>query len=262
MKTGNVVSKFRIILVTAVLTLLFAPQMISAKGVKRYRVRVVEIFPHDIGSYTQGLFFHNGSLFESTGQKGESSFREVDLKSGKSLKIINFPYEYFVEGSVILNDKIYILTWENRVCFVYDRLTMKPLKNFFNQREGWGLTTDGVNLIMSDGSSSLFVKNPDNFADISEIKVTMDGKPIDYLNELEYINGEIWANVYLTDNIVIINPKTGIVRAVVDCKGLLPQSLRSSKTDVLNGIAYDVKSGKIYLTGKYWPKLYSIKLIE
>ena len=145
---------------------------------------------------------------------------------------------------------------------MYDRLTMKPLKNFFNQREGWGLTTDGVNLIMSDGSSSLFVKNPDNFADISEIKVTMDGKPIDYLNELEYINGEIWANVYLTDNIVIINPKTGIVRAVVDCKGLLPQSLRSSKTDVLNGIAYDVKSGKIYLTGKYWPKLYSIKLIE
>ncbi len=229
---------------------------------KSYKIKVLEVLPHDIGSYTQGLFFYNQQLYESTGIKGESKFRKVDIKKGTTLKSIIFPEEYFAEGSTVIGDKLYILTWTNKVVFVYDINTFKPIKTLFNPKDGWGLTTDGKMLIMSDGSSNIYFIDPSNFQEKSKIEVKLKGKSVDQLNELEYINGEIWANVYLTDNIMIIDPKSGAVKATVDCRNLLPSSLRTDKTDVLNGIAYDPLNKQIYLTGKYWPKMYRVQIVN
>lgn len=239
------------------------PTFAQSVKAQRYVCRVVESFPHDVNSYTQGLFFHNGQLYESAGQYGKSSFRKVDIKKGTALQSFSFPDKYFAEGSVVLDNNLYILTWMERVVFVYDINTLKPVKQFFNPfAEGWGLTTDGKQLIMSDGSSNLYFMDPQTFAEKGRIKVKLNGKELNQLNELEYIKGEIWANVYQEDYIVIINPKTGVVRAMADCKNLLPGSMRTTKTDVLNGIAYNPQNDQIYVTGKYWPKLFRISLTK
>lgn len=230
----------------------------SAK-VERYKVEVVKAYPHDTGSYTQGLFWHDGSLYESTGLNGKSTFRKVDLQSGKALTKLPFNRKYFVEGSVILGDKLYILTWTNKVIFIYDATTLEYRSTYSYPREGWGLTTDGKSLISSDGSSRIYFLTPELKFERS-INVTLNGRAVRYLNELEWIDGRIWANVYTTDTIVIINPDTGIVEATVDCDGLLPERLRTSDTDVLNGIAVD-SEGRIFLTGKNWPELYEVKLV-
>lgn len=230
----------------------------SAK-VERYKIEVVKAYPHDTGSYTQGLFWHDGSLYESTGLNGKSTFRKVDLQSGKALTKLPFNRKYFVEGSVILGDKLYILTWTNKVIFIYDANTLEYLSTYSYPREGWGLTTDGKSLISSDGSSRIYFLTPELKFERS-INVTLNGRAVRYLNELEWIDGRIWANVYTTDTIVIINPDTGIVEATVDCDGLLPERLRTSDTDVLNGIAVD-SEGRIFLTGKNWPELYEVKLV-
>ena len=228
--------------------------------VKQYRVEVVKEYPHDTGAYTQGLFFEGGRFFESTGQFGESSFREVELATGKVLSRMNFQQKYFAEGSVMLDGRLYILTWLNKVAFVYDAATMEYLQTYSYPREGWGLTTDGKSLIASDGSSRLYFLTPE-FRQERSVNVTMDGRPVRYLNELEYIDGKIWANVYTTDMIVIIDPASGEVEARIDCSGLLPRALRRPETDVLNGIACDPATGRIYLTGKYWPRLYEVRLV-
>lgn len=230
----------------------------SAK-VERYKIEVVKAYPHDTGSYTQGLFWHDGSLYESTGLNGKSTFRKVDLQSGQALTKLPFNREYFVEGSVILGDKLYILTWTNKVIFIYDANTLEYLSTYSYPREGWGLTTDGKSLISSDGSSRIYFLTPELKFERS-INVSLNGRAVRYLNELEWIDGRIWANVYTTDTIVIINPDTGIVEATVDCEGLLPERLRTSDTDVLNGIAVD-SEGRIFLTGKNWPELYEVKLV-
>ena len=230
----------------------------SAK-VERYKIEVVKAYPHDTGSYTQGLFWHDGSLYESTGLNGKSTFRKVDLQSGKALTKLPFNRKYFVEGSVILVDKLYILTWTNKVIFIYDANTLEYLSTYSYPREGWGLTTDGKSQISSDGSSRIYFLTPELKFERS-INVTLNGRAVRYLNELEWIDGRIWANVYTTDTIVIINPDTGIVEATVDCDGLLPERLRTSDTDVLNGIAVD-SEGRIFLTGKNWPELYEVKLV-
>lgn len=230
----------------------------SAK-VERYKIEVVKAYPHDTGSYTQGLFWHDGSLYESTGLNGKSTFRKVDLQSGKALTKLPFNRKYFVEGSVILVDKLYILTWTNKVIFIYDANTLEYRSTYSYPREGWGLTTDGKSLISSDGSSRIYFLTPELKLERS-INVTLNGRAVRYLNELEWIDGRIWANVYTTDTIVIINPDTGIVEATVDCEGLLPERLRTSDTDVLNGIAVD-SEGRIFLTGKNWPELYEVKLV-
>lgn len=230
----------------------------SAK-VERYKIEVVNAYPHDTGSYTQGLFWHDGSLYESTGLNGKSTFRKVDLQSGKALTKLPFNKKYFVEGSVILGDKLYILTWTNKVIFIYDATTLEYRSTYSYPREGWGLTTDGKSLISSDGSSRIYFLTPELKFERS-INVTLNGRAVRYLNELEWIDGRIWANVYTTDTIVIINPDTGIVEATVDCDGLLPERLRTSDTDVLNGIAVD-SEGRIFLTGKNWPELYEVKLV-
>lgn len=230
----------------------------SAK-VERYKIEVVKAYPHDTGSYTQGLFWHDGSLYESTGLNGKSTFRKVDLQSGQALTKLPFNKKYFVEGSVILGDKLYTLTWTNKVVFIYDADTLEYRSTYSYPREGWGLTTDGKSLISSDGSSRIYFLTPELKFERS-INVTLNGRAVRYLNELEWIDGRIWANVYTTDTIVIINPDTGIVEATVDCEGLLPERLRTYDTDVLNGIAVD-SEGRIFLTGKNWPELYEVKLV-
>lgn len=230
----------------------------SAK-VRQYGLQVVKTYPHDTKAYTQGLFFHDGRFYESTGQFGQSSFREVELETGKVLEKVSFNEKYFGEGSVMLDGKLYILTWYNKVAFVYDASTLKYEKSYSYPREGWGLTTDGKQLIASDGSSKLYFMDGD-FRQKRVLDVKMNGRPVRYLNELEWIDGKIWANVFMTDMIVIINPKTGEVEGAVDCSGLLSRPDRKPDTDVLNGIAYDKVSGKIYITGKNWPKLFEIKL--
>lgn len=229
--------------------------------VKDYKVQVVKEYPHDTDSYTQGLFFHEGRMYESTGQYGSSTFRIVDMETGKPIEKLKFARKYFAEGSVILGDNLYILTWESKVAFIYDAKTLEYKSTYSYPREGWGLTTDGKQLIASDGSSKLYFLTPD-FKLQRTVDVKLDGRPVRLLNELEWIDGKIWANVYTTDIIVIIDPKTGTVEGRVDCAGLLPQQLRDYRTDVLNGIAWNPDTKKLYLTGKYWKRLYEVKLVE
>lgn len=231
----------------------------SAK-VKEYRVEVVATYSHDTEAYTQGLFFYDGKMYESTGQYGSSSLRIVDPLTGEVLQRANFSKKYFMEGSVVFGGQLYLLTWTNRVAYIYDCETLEYVATYSYPREGWGLTTDGKSLIASDGSANLYFMDK-KFAQEKKVTVKMDGHPVRFLNELEYIDGKIWANVYTTDLIVIINPKTGEVEATVDASGLLSTSERAG-ADVLNGIAYNSMDGRIYLTGKYWPYLYQIKLVE
>ena len=203
--------------------------------VKQYKLEVVKEYPHDTGAYTQGLFFDGGRFYESTGQFGESSFREVELATGKVLSQMNFQDKYFAEGSVMLGGKLFILTWLNKVAFVYDAKTLAYEQTYSYPREGWGLTTDGKSLIASDGSSRLYFLTPE-FKQERYVDVKMDGRAVRNLNELEYIDGKVWANIYMTDMIVIINPADGTVEASIDCSGLLPRKLRTARTDVLTSI--------------------------
>ena len=247
-----------------ILTILLASFMFLScgeKAVKEYGIEVVAKYPHDTESYTQGLFFHDGQMYESTGVKGKSTFRKVDILTGKAQRKLDFDRKYFVEGSTIYKDNLYILTWESKTAFVYDAATLEYKSTWKYPREGWGITTDGKSLIASDGSANLYFMD-ENFAQKRKQLVTLEGRPVRFLNELEYIDGKIWANVYTTDSIVIINPKDGKVTGLIDCTGLLPKSFYEPSTDVLNGIAYDKKTGKIYLTGKNWPRLYEVRLIE
>ena len=232
----------------------------SQAQIKQYSFKVVKEYPHDVMAYTQGLFFHEGKLYETTGQYGTSSIRTVDLASGKPTVEKKLNRKYFGEGSVILGKDLYVLTWTNKVAFRYDAATLSYKQTVSYPREGWGLTTDGKQLIASDGSANLYFLDADMKL-LKKLPVTMNGRPLRNLNELEWIGGKVWANVYMTDMIVMINPSTGKVEGALDCTGLLPDELYTSATDVLNGIAIDA-SGKIYLTGKNWPKMYQIELIS
>ena len=232
----------------------------SGAQVKHYKVKVVKEFPHDRGAYTQGLFFHYETLYETTGQYGESSIRKVDLQTGKPIELQKLNSKYFAEGSCIFKEELYVLTWTNRVAFRYNPEGLQYLKTIGYPREGWGLTTDGKSLIASDGSANLYFLNA-NLRLEKKVQVTLNGRPIRYLNELEWIDGKIWANVYTTDTILIIDPSSGKVTGLIDCAGLLPEKEKRRDTDVLNGIAIDAK-GHIYLTGKNWPKLYQIELVK
>ena len=248
---------------TFITTLLMSFFLLSCSDAKirEYALDVVAEYPHDVESYTQGLFFHEGQLYESTGVHGKSTFRVVDLATGEALRKLSFDKKYFIEGSVIWKDNLYILTWESRMAFIYDARTLEYKSSWKYPREGWGITTDGKNLIASDGSANLYFLD-ENFAQMRKVLVTIEGRPVRFLNELEYIDGKVWANVYTSDEIVIINPKDGHVEGVIDCRGLLPRDLYTTETDVLNGIAYNPEDGKIYLTGKNWPKLYEVRLVE
>ena len=227
-----------------------------------YRLKVLETFPHDTNAYTQGLFFHDGRMYESSGLYGVSFFRELDFKRGTTTRSFNIAPRYFAEGAVVLDGRLYLLTWQEKMVFVYDIDTFRQLGTLYNPREGWGLTTDGRYLIMSDGTSNIYFLDPVNFGEVRKIEVSDNKRKINYLNELEYIEGDIWANVYGEDYIVIIDTVTGNVKSVVDCTGLLHPSLRTKDTDVLNGIAYDPSSKSVYLTGKLWPRLFRVELVK
>ena len=251
-------------IVVILLIILSIPSSSSAKVYPEgsYRVKVLEALPHDIKAYTQGLFFHEGRLYESSGQYGESFFREMDIKRGTTLRSFSLQSKYFAEGATVIDNRLYLLTWMEKTVFVYDINTFKQLGTLHNPREGWGLTTDGKQLIMSDGTSTIYFLDPMTFKEIRKITVSQKGKKTEYLNELEYIGGYIWANVYESDTIVIIDPTNGNVRSTIDCRGLLHSSLKNSKTDVLNGIAYNPDTGDIYLTGKYWPRMFRVDLVK
>ncbi|MFA5302488.1 MAG: glutaminyl-peptide cyclotransferase [Bacteroidales bacterium] len=228
--------------------------------VPRYGYRIEEVLPHNVSSYTQGFFYHNGFFYESTGQYGFSMIAQVDVNSGRVLKSHALDRNYFGEGACLLDGLIYQLTWTERTCFIYDAQTFNLLGTRRYNRQGWGLTTDGTSLIMSDGSSTLYYLDPNTMMDKHSVEVTLEGRDVENLNELEYIEGEIWANIYLSDEIVRIDPVTGKVTGVINLRGILPASLRKPSTDVLNGIAYDAKTNSIWITGKYWPRVYKISL--
>lgn len=216
-------------------------------------------FPHDPQAFTQGLLWRDGFLYESTGLEGKSSVRRVDPASGQVLQRFNLPPQVFGEGLAFLNGRFYSLTWQSKIGFVLDQ-NFKPIARFSYQNEGWGLTTDGTKLLQSDGTDVLTWRSPQNFASLGEIRVTRGGLPLQNLNELEWIRGYVWANVWQTDEIVVIDPKDGKVVAQLDLSGILKPSQRSGREDVLNGIAYDPQSERVFVTGKKWPKLFWIRV--
>ena len=238
-----------------------APQKAPTAAVKvvRWNYQLSGDYKHDTGAYTQGLFFYDGKLYESAGQYGESSLRIVELETGKVLKRKNFDRKYFLEGACVLDGLLYVLTWKEKICFVCDPATLEQKAILRYQGEGWGLTTDGKSLIMSDGTDVIRYRDPKTFAVERELSVRYNGQPLAWLNELEYFGGHIWANVYGLELLVCIDPETGNVVEDIDCRGILPANLKKPSTDVFNGIAYNPADGGLYVTGKYWPKLFRIR---
>jgi glutamine cyclotransferase len=228
-----------------------------------YGYKILKTYPHDPKAFTQGLVYYKDDiLYEGTGMWGESSLRKVDLKTGQVLQIHTLPSDIFGEGITLWGDKIIQLTWQHRKGFVYDRETFTLLREFSYPTEGWGITHDGTRLIMSDGSATLFVWDPETLQEIGRIEVRDDKGPVVRLNELEYIRGLIYANVWQTDRIAIIRPDDGHVVGWIDLSGLLAPEDRHARVDVLNGIAYDAEGDRLFVTGKYWPKLFQIQLIK
>ena len=223
--------------------------------------RIIHTYPHDPRAYTQGLVFIDGHLYESTGLNGRSSLRMDDLATGRVLQSAPVPSQYFAEGLAPWGSTLVQLTWQSHVAFVYDRFSFRLLKTLHYDCDGWGLTSDGKNLIESDGTSEIRFFDPNTFHEVRHIKVTDRGMPIDQLNELEYIHGQIWANVWHTDRIVRISPATGQVVGWINLAGLLPPGSVSDPEAVLNGIAYDAAHDRLFVTGKLWPKLFEIKLV-
>ena len=221
---------------------------------------IVGSYSHDRSAFTQGLVWHNGNLYESTGQYGESRLRRLEFPSGKVLKEIRLAPAYFGEGLTLVGEKLVQLTWQSRRGFVYDLNSFELVREFAYDMEGWGLTYDGTSLILSDGGSDLFYLDPETFKPTKKLAVRMNGRLIEDLNELEFIEGEIWANVWHTDWILRIDPSTGTVTSFIDLKGILPASELTSSESVLNGIAYDAAAKRVFVTGKLWPKLFEIRV--
>ncbi len=229
-------------------------------GIVHYSYEVVQAWPHDNAAFTEGLLFRNGDLLESTGLNGESTLRDVELNTGRMLKEISIPAQYFGEGLTVIGAHAYQLTWRNGVGFIYDADTFQQEGQFTYTGEGWGLTTDGHWLILSDGTPRIRFIDPVTFQVVRTINVTEAGQPVENLNGLAWIKGEIFSNVWQTDEIVRIDPATGNVRGVVDLSGLLAPEDRRPDTDVLNGIAYDAARDRLFVTGKRWPKVFEIRL--
>lgn len=226
----------------------------------QYTFEVVNKYPHDPTAFTQGLVYFEGVFYEGTGLWGESSLRIVEPETGEITQRISLDPEYFGEGVTILGDRVYQLTWREHTGIVYD-LTLNQVATWSIPDEGWGLTENGTHLIMSDGTSTLSFIDPDTLTIIQTITVTSQGEPITMLNELEYIEGYVYANIWQTDRIAIIDPETGTVASWIDLTRLQNQLDTTEGIDVLNGIAYDRETGKIYVTGKHWPNLFEIKLV-
>lgn len=233
-----------------------------------YGYKIINTYPHDRSSFTQGLEFYNNELYEGTGQRGKSVLRKVDLTTGKVVQEKTLANKYFGEGITIFNKQIYQLTWQNNIGFIYDVNTFKTLKTFkYNQsKEGWGLTHNDKQLIKSDGSEKIWFLNPENGQEESYIEVYTNKRYVKELNELEYVNGEIYANIWMKNAITIINPKNGTVKAIINLNGLTDhldnKTIAQSQDKVLNGIAYNTNTNKLYVTGKNWDKLFEIEIIK
>jgi glutaminyl-peptide cyclotransferase len=224
-----------------------------------WSARVVATYPHDPGAFTQGLAVHAGQLYESTGQYGHSSIRRVDLETGRVEQIAPLNFSYFGEGLAILDERIYQLTWKSQLAFVYDRSTFELVGTQRYRGEGWGLTHDGESLIASNGSAVLTFYDPESFAITRSVEVRGPDGPVPLLNELEYVDGEVWANIWYDDRLVRIDPASGVVLGWVDLSHLVPRARRDADS-VLNGIAYDAVAERLFVTGKYWPELFEIEL--
>lgn len=235
---------------------------VGCKAQKADSYRVIHAYPHDSDAFTQGLVYVDGHLYESTGLNGHSTLREDDLETGRVLREVDVPSRYFAEGLTNWGSTLIQLTWKAHIAFVYDRATFRLLKTFHYPWEGWGLTQDGKHLIMSDGSETIHFLNPDTFQQVRSIRVTDHGKPIKNLNELEYIHGEIYANVWMTNHIARISPQTGKVLGWIDLTGILPSVEMRDDGAVLNGIAYDAPHSRLFVTGKLWPRLFQIQVVK
>lgn len=227
----------------------------------RFSFKIVHTYPHDPQAFTQGLVFADGRMYESTGEYGRSSLRQVDLETGEVLRILHLHERYFGEGIALFEGKIVQLTWLSNLGFVYDRDSFKLLREFPYSTEGWGITSDGKRLIMSDGTSALYFWDPQKLQETGRVEVTDQGVPVQQLNELEFVKGKICANVWQTNSIAQIDPETGKVAAWIDLDELWAYMDLSRPIDVLNGIAYDPQKDRLFVTGKLWPKLFEIKLI-
>jgi glutamine cyclotransferase len=237
-----------------------APAPPAAEQVPIQGHEIVRIYPHDPKAFTQGLLYLNGTLYESTGQIGESTIRKVRLADGRVLKSADVPRPHFGEGLVNWGSQLISITWQGGVGFRWDKESFRKLGEFRYSGEGWGLTQNGREIIMSDGTPELRFLDPKTLAERKRVKVTLGGRPIADLNELEWVNGQIYANVWQTDFIVRIDPASGKIVGLIDLRGLQAKAGRSGADDVLNGIAYDPKGNRLFVTGKRWPSLYEIKL--
>lgn len=239
-------------------------KLLSPNKPKLYTYDIVNTYPHDILAYTQGLEFHGDTLYESTGQRGESSLRKVNYETGEVLNKVELQEYYFGEGLTILKDKIYQLTWQSGEGLVYDLQTMTQLNTFAyaDSKEGWGLCNDGMHLFKSDGTDKIWMLNSSTLEEESYIQPTTNSSILNQVNELEWVEGKIYANTYQKDSVVIIDPETGAVEGVVDFRGLRDKVKQHSRLDVLNGIAYHKASKRLFVTGKNWNKLFEVKLVE
>ena len=237
-----------------------APQVPAGRSLPVFNYTVSAAYPHDRDAFTQGLQFEGGILYEGTGLNGRSSIRKVQLETGTVLQRRDIPQEYFGEGITIFKSQLYQLTWQSGIALAYDAKTFAPSGKFTYRGEGWGLTHDGTSLVMSDGTDALRFLDPATFAERRRVKVTAEGSPVPHLNELEFVKGEVFANIWMTDYVARINPATGKVTGWINLSGLLSSRERIS-TDVLNGIAYDAARDRLFVTGKLWPRLFEIKLV-
>jgi len=240
-----------------------APNDPEQKTCEMYGVEIVDIMEHDPGAFTQGITFWEGDLFEGTGRRGQSTLKRRDLDTGEVLTAIRLSDLYFGEGVTVFKGTVYQLTWKSGLCLTYDAKDLRPLKSFSYEGEGWGLTHDGQYLIMSDGSSQLRFMTPDTFEEKRRLTVKCQGQAVSGLNELEYVDGMIYANIWCSDSILIIDPDSGRAVGKIDLGGLLKRGgLEESKSDVLNGIAFDERGNRLFVTGKCWPALFQVRLIR
>ena len=225
-----------------------------------YTFEVVRQFPHDTAAFTQGFTYHKGCFYEGTGREGQSSLRQIEVETGRLLRKVDLGAAYFGEGVTVLGDDVIQLTWLSHIGFVYSLSTFQQLRTFKYSGEGWGLTTDGRDLLMSDGSADIRIFDARTFSEKRHIKVRDNGKPVDQLNELEFVEGEIYANIWHSDRIARISPQTGDVLGWIDLTGLLGPFYQRQPEAVLNGIAYDADSKRLFVTGKLWPKIFEIRI--
>lgn len=244
------------------LLLLLASLSVSAQQEPpRFGYRILNSFPHDMSAFTQGLVYHEGFLYEGTGKRGRSTLKKIKLEDGQVLMERRLADRYFGEGIEIVGNQIFQLTWQSHKVFVYDKVSFELLDTHHNATEGWGLAYDGEQLILSDGSAELRFIDPATFATIDSVEVTLNGSAVAQLNELAFIQGEIWANVWQQNDILRIDPATGFVKAIVDLSGLSEQTEVGGAGAVLNGIAWDAELERLLVTGKYWAKVFEIKLV-